>query len=632
MAGKPAYEELGTRVEELEKEAAERKLVEWERTGELSMANDRVKRKMEERKRAEGALKESEEKYRSMMEAMHDPVYICSPDYRVTYMNPAMIERTGRNAIGEACYKLVHGRDAKCTWCVHDKVQQGELSQTELVSPKDNHFYRVCHSPIFHKDGSISKMTIFRDLTMLKRTQEALQDSEARYRILAEHLAEGVALVQEGKLLYASHAFSSILGYEGPKQLIGRRIADLTSDSSDPGIKEIYRSLDSGISCEETFQAACRKKDGGQFWVEVRHIGTKWNGRPALLSIISDSTKKTLKETAIQEKSGNLQREDPRPGSPAGQRDGLGKIVGRSPAIQEVYDLILSAADSDANVVIYGESGTGKELVAHAIHEMSSRSDGAFACVNCGAIPETLLESEFFGYKKGAFTGACADKHGYLDLADGGTLFLDEVGEIGLGMQVKLLRAIDGGGYTPVGSIQARKSDFRIIGATNRDLTDLVKEGLIREDFFYRIHIIPITVPPLRDRKDDIPLLIDHFLKLHGNGNKRSDIPWRMMECLHNYDWPGNVRELQNVLQRYLTVKRMHLLGPIAKEFDYLNGTSGKDLDQEDLNFHRAMEGFQKDVIVRALEQTHWHRGRAASMLGIDRKTLFRKMRSLELI
>ncbi|MBW1737272.1 MAG: sigma 54-interacting transcriptional regulator [Deltaproteobacteria bacterium] len=311
------------------------------------------------------------------------------------------------------------------------------------------------------------------------------------------------------------------------------------------------------------------------------------------------------------------------------ERCRLGNIVGKSQAIQQVYDFISRAADSDASVVIGGESGTGKELVAQAIHEMSNRRDRAFVSVNCGAIPQTLLESEFFGYKKGAFTGAYTDKLGYLDLAAGGTLFLDEIGEIGLSMQVKLLRAFDGRGYAAVGSTETKKSDFRIVVATNKDLIDLVNKGLIREDFFYRVHVISITVPPLRDRKEDIPLLIDHFLRLYGNGKERSDIPGRIMQSLYNYHWPGNVRELQNVLQRYFTVKRLDLMGSIRTRYDYLNGNSCEDHDPEDLDFHRAMEKFQKNVILRALEQTQWHRGRASSMLGIDRKTLFRKMKSL---
>jgi len=211
----------------------------------------------------------------------------------------------------------------------------------------------------------------------------------------------------------------------------------------------------------------------------------------------------------------------------------FGQIIGKGPAMQKVYKLISKAAASDVNVVVYGESGTGKELVARAIHDMSDRRDRAFVPVNCRAIPHTLIESELFGYKKGAFTGANMDKHGYLDLAEGGTLFLDEVGELGVNMQVKLLRAIDGGGYFPVGSNKTKNSDFRIIAATNRNLRDQVNRGVIREEFFYRIHVIPITLPPLRDRKEDIPLLIDHFLQLYNNNGKGwLQSPGKIVEAL----------------------------------------------------------------------------------------------------
>ena len=603
MARKPTYEELETGVKELKKEAVKGK-------------------------RAKQTLKKIEERYRSIMEAINDPVYICSLDYRIAYMNPAMITRIGRNAKGEPCYKSIYERSEKCPWCVHDKIQQGELCQTELVSPRDGRFYHVSHSPLFHTDGSILKMTVFRDLNELKQTQKTLQEGEECYRTLAEHMAEGVTLMQEGKLLFVNHAFCSMFGYESPKQIIGKKIDNLILDAFHQCIKEIYRSFESGISSGKTFQAACHKQDGRKFWVEGHHVVTKWKGKPALITTLRDITESRLQDIASQDEVERLQGESTtqRFSMKYGYR--FGNIVGKSQSIQEVYDLISMAATSNASVVICGESGTGKELVAQSIHEMSNRRDRAFVSVNCGAMPETLLESEFFGYKKGAFTGAYTDKHGYLDLAGGGTLFLDELGEIGLGMQVKLLRAIDGGGYTPVGSTQSKDSDFRIIAASNGDLMDLMRKRLIREDFFYRIHVISIAVPPLRDRKEDIPLLIDHFLRLYGKGKERSDIPGRIMQSLLDYHWPGNVRELQNVLQRYITVKRLGLMAPNAAGPDYLNGNSGEDLDLKDLNFNGVIEKFQKNVIVRALEQTNWHKGRAASMLGIDRKTLFRKMKS----
>ena len=606
MPRKPTYEELETKVKELEEEAAKHKGVEQ-------------------------ALNKSEERYPSIIETINDPVYICSPDYRVAYMNHAMIKRIGRKAKGEPCYKSIYERSEKCPWCVHDKIQQGELCQTELVSPRDGRFYHVSHFPIFHTDGSTSKMTIFRDLNELKQAQETLREGEERYLTLAEHVADGVTIVQEGKLLFVNHAFCSMFGYGGPKQIIGKKIDDLIFDAFHQCIKEIYRSFESDISSGKTFQATCHEQDGRELWVEGHHVVTKWKGKPALITTIRDITESRLQDIASQDEVEHLQGESTT--LRFSMKDGyrFGNIVGKSQSIQQVYNLISMAATSNASVVIGGESGTGKELVAQAIHEMSNRRDRAFVSVNCGAMPEALLESEFFGYKKGAFTGAYTDKHGYLDLADGGTLFLDELGEVSLGMQVKLLRAIDGGGYTPVGSTQSKDSDFRIIAASNGNLMDLMRKRLIREDFFYRIHVISITVPPLRDRKEDIPLLIDHFLRLYGKGKERADIPGGIMQSLLDYHWPGNVRELQNVLQRYLTVKRLELMSPIGVEPDYLNGNSGENLDLENLDFHQAMEKFQKNVIVRALEQTQWNKGKAASMLSIDRKTLFRKMKSFGL-
>jgi transcriptional regulator with PAS, ATPase and Fis domain len=205
----------------------------------------------------------------------------------------------------------------------------------------------------------------------------------------------------------------------------------------------------------------------------------------------------------------------------------------------------LKAAESNANVIIYGESGTGKELVAKSIHALSDRGSKPFVPVNCGAIPENLIESEFFGYQKGAFTGANQEKAGFLSAANGGTLFLDEVGEINANMQIKLLRAIDGGGFSPLGSNQIVKPDIRIIAATNRDLADKIHQGHFRSDFFYRIHVIPINLPSLRERREDIPLLIHHFLQLFGDDNKLQSIPETTMQAMQRYDWPGNVREFK---------------------------------------------------------------------------------------
>ncbi len=342
-------------------------------------------------------------------------------------------------------------------------------------------------------------------------------------------------------------------------------------------------------------------------------------------------TEESLPEIAIQQEAEHLRGE--KIGLKSSIKEQFGDIIGKSPVMQKSYELILKAAATNAAVAIYGESGTGKELVARAIHDMSNRGEKVFVPVNCGAIPETLLESEFFGYKKGAFTGAHMDKHGYLDLADGGTLFLDEVGELGLNMQTKLLRAIDGGGYSPVGSNKTRDSNSRIIAATNRNLMDQVNRGLMREDFFYRIHVIPITLPPLRDRKEDIPLLIEHFLKSYNDGKKPTPIPGKILEAMYNYHWPGNVRELQNVLHRYLAVKRLDFMSSNSPNQPVeLIGASVKESNRNNNNLCVAVENLEKTFVSRALDQTHWNRSKAAMVLGISRRSLFRKMKVFGMI
>ena len=304
-------------------------------------------------------------------------------------------------------------------------------------------------------------------------------------------------------------------------------------------------------------------------------------------------------------------------------------MLGQCPRMQEVFDTIRRVAPSDVIVLVSGESGTGKELVARAVHERSARRCGPFVPVNCGAIPENLIESEFFGYKKGAFSGALGDKPGFLDLADGGTLFLDEVGEIDANLQVKLLRAIEGGGYTPVGGRRVRHPDVRIIAATHAHLKELVDNHRIREDFFYRIHVIPITIPPLRERKEDLPLLILHFLKTFGGDKGIGMIPQHIMSVMSNYDWPGNIRELQNVLHRYITLNKIDLnqTQPLRSATRDQNGAGLSLQRASTYTLPAALDYMEKQLILTALERQHWHRGKCARALGVSYRTLLRKMK-----
>ena len=340
---------------------------------------------------------------------------------------------------------------------------------------------------------------------------------------------------------------------------------------------------------------------------------------------LHENLKKALDELKASETS--LREENVRLRSNIKERYRFGKIIGKSPVMQEIYELILQAAASDVGVIVYGESGTGKELVAEAIHEMSDRKEKPFVPVNAGGVAETLLESEFFGYKKGAFTGANTDKPGLLQSADKGTLFLDELGEIGPNLQAKLLRAIEGGGFTPVGGLKAETSDFRIIAATNKDLKEQVKKGIMREDFFYRIHIIPIHLPPLRERKEDIPLLIEHFMQNHPSSKNLPKITIRVMEALTSYGWPGNVRELINTLHRYVTLGEVDFPGERINSKISETSNFGDNTNHRKIALDQAMANYEKATIVNALKNSQGHKVKTAAALGISRATLFNKMK-----
>ena len=346
----------------------------------------------------------------------------------------------------------------------------------------------------------------------------------------------------------------------------------------------------------------------------------------SLLAMVTDIQARKTAELSLKKNEDQLRRQNIVLRSTMTERSKFGSIVGKSEAMQDVYEHIINAAATDATVVIYGEPGTGKELVAHAIHDMSLRHRERFVPVHCGAMPENLIESEFFGYLKGAFSGAGSDKQGYVDFAHKGTLFMDEIGEISPHMQVKLLRVIEGGGYTPVGSNQVKHSDIRIIAATNRDMKERMESQMMRRDFFYRIHILPIYLPPLRNRKADLPLLIDHFMMLYGGKKNLPPITGRLMDRLMDYDWPGNVRELQNVVIRYCHSQKIELMETLTSPFeapvadDLTTSTVGGTL-------RSMMDAYEKKVIGEVLNSNQWHRSNAARQLGIDRKTLFTKMK-----
>jgi two-component system response regulator AtoC len=316
---------------------------------------------------------------------------------------------------------------------------------------------------------------------------------------------------------------------------------------------------------------------------------------------------------------------------PGGDPVGLAgtALLGRSPAMRRVYDVLLRAAATDATVMITGESGTGKELVARALHDKSRRAAGPFVAINCGALPESLLESELFGHARGAFTDARASRAGLLLRANGGTLFLDEIGEAPPGLQAKLLRALEDRRVRPVGGDDERPFDARLVSATNRDLEGEIESGRFRSDLYYRINVIGIDLPPLRARRDDVLLLAHRLLRLEAvaAGKNVTGIAAAAAELLRSYAWPGNVRELRNCIERAVALTRFEELTvadlPEAIR-DYRRSRLVVDLD--DPEALPPLAEVERRYIQRVLEAVQGHRTRAAEILGLDRKTLYRKL------
>lgn len=304
------------------------------------------------------------------------------------------------------------------------------------------------------------------------------------------------------------------------------------------------------------------------------------------------------------------------------------KIIYKSQHMEEILKLVSKVAPTDATVIILGESGTGKELIANAIHDLSNRSKGPLIKMNCGAFVESLLESELFGYEKGAFTGAVSTKKGKFELAKGGTIFLDEIGEISEAMQVKLLRVLQEKEFERVGGQVTIKGDFRILAATNKDLKEMVDKGEFREDLYYRLNVIPIHLSPLRERREDIPVLIDYSLEKYSNmmGRPKIRISSHAMELLIKYDWPGNIRELQNIIERCVILSSGQEIDEslLPDEIRSKNHVTNSSFTLPDEGLY--LEEVEKNLISQALEKAEYNQTKAAKLLGITRHTLIYRM------
>lgn len=354
--------------------------------------------------------------------------------------------------------------------------------------------------------------------------------------------------------------------------------------------------------------------------------------KPFELEDVGHIIKKAISHGRLEEQNRILQKQ-------VKTRYGFENIIGASDELEEVLRLVERVADTDSTVLILGDSGTGKELIARAVHYNSSRANKPLIPVNCGAIPENLLESELFGYMKGSFTGAVSSKIGRFEMANGGTIFLDEIGDMSLRLQVKILRVLQEKKFEPIGSTKTVEVDVRIITATNRNLEELVARGEFREDLYYRLNVIPIHIPPLHQRVCDIPILVDHFLKVYSKGNnlKAPLLSQDIMSLFMNYKWPGNVRELENTIERLVVlrpgqeIKINDLPDKFLEVTDTIFKNSALHIPDAGISLKNAVDDFENTLILKALEKTRWNKNKAANLLRLNRTTLVEKIKKKNL-
>ncbi len=611
--------------EELRKARDELQIRVEERTSELASTNE--------------ALRESEERYRKVVELSPETI-IVQIEGKIAFINTIgakLFGASGREElIGRSFLDFVHPE--------HQEIIRTRKKEAKLEGVKSNlvevGFIRldgqVIDSEVVESqvnfEGNPAMLTFIRDITERKRTQKVAEENAFLYRTLTTSIADGVILVQDGKIFFANDAFARMCGYGEPDEIAGMDVSRFFDSKITQFFRAVSEPGEHDREVKGSLQGMYFTRTDKKLWMSMNNSVISWKSKPAILTAIRDVTEKVLQERAVREEAESLRRENIKLRSSIKERYKFGKIIGKSLAMQDVYELILKAAATNSDVIILGESGTGKELVARSIHNMSDRAHRSFITVNCGAIPEYLIESEFFGHVKGAFTGAHRGKEGYLHAANGGALFLDEVGEIGLNIQVKLLRAFENGEYSLIGDTKSKKSDFRIISATNKDLSNLTANGLMRQDFYYRISVIPIVLPPLRERKDDIPLLVDHFLQLFAKGETVPTIPGKDMDILLHHNWPGNIRELQNVLKRFLAIRNFDFMESLPETLPAVQDICSEKVQNKNLfSFRDTLQDVEKKTIVNALNEVSWNRTKAASMLGISRRTLFRRIEKLGL-
>jgi transcriptional regulator with GAF, ATPase, and Fis domain len=468
----------------------------------------------------------------------------------------------------------------------------------------------------------VATISFGNDITERKRAEEALRRSEERFRVALKH--SPIAVFHQDRDLRYTWMYNPQLPRPVSEQL-GKTAGEIFDPEEAARITEVRRRvLETGVGVRDEIQVTF----GGRkqyFDTTIEPVLDTSGAVIGLTGASMDVTELRVASEALREAKRKLTEEKLYLEHEIDTELGFQDIIGQSKPLKELMESVGKVATSGATVLLLGETGTGKELVARAIHRLSQRSGNAFIKMNCAAIPSGLLESELFGNEKGAFTGAVSKKIGRLELADKGTLFLDEIGEISLELQPKLLRVLQDHEFERLGGTQTLRSDFRLIAATNRDLAESVRENEFRSDLYYRLNVFPIHLPPLRDRRDDIPLLVEHFVhKCARRMNKSiTSIPKKTMNALTGWDWPGNIRELENFIERSVILTNGSVL---AAPLGELRPVAAETVEDD------TLKAKEREHILRALRESRGQisgpRG-AATRLGLKRTTLQSKLKHL---
>jgi len=600
-----------------------------------------------DRKRAEEGLRESEARFRTMANTAPVMIWMSGADELCTFFNKGWLDFTGRTMeqeLGNGWAEGVHPEDLERCLAIYVNSfnARQEFTMEYRLRRSDGEYRWVFDNgvPRFQPDGSfVGYIGSCIDITERKLAEE-------KFRFAVEASPSGIVMINpQGEIVLVNRLTEKLFGYSR-EELIGQSVETLVPErfrAGHPAHRKAFFAAPQSRAMGEGRDLFARRKDGSEFQVEIGLNPIETNEGTLVLTAIIDITERKQAEqklnAALVEIRGlkeRLEEENIYLKEEISEVKGFDEIVGKSDALKYVLTRVEQVAKTDATVLLQGETGVGKELIARAIHDKSSRSDGPHVKVNCATLPEALVESELFGHERGAFTGADRQRKGRFELAEGGTILLDEVGELPAGTQAKLLRVLQEGEFERVGGSSTIKVSVRVIAATNRKLHDEVKARRFRQDLFYRLNVYPITIPPLRQRREDIPLLVSHCARQIGErlGKIISEVPAQVMREFMEYDWPGNIRELQNVIERAVIVSSdgvLRLPEPLVQT------TAAPAGEGEAINEPMkvsTLDEADREHILRALEATGWRiegpKG-AAAMLKLHPSTLRFRMKKLGL-